>query len=240
MNALAEVARGNLQGCRVLAAHECLRADLNLAGVTTNSLAMAEQRVALLGEGCRIAGLVPAVGQLRDEPEAALQTLRPGPDRWSAGREGWRIAYRIAERVRRRIESHTLGRTPQLPDEPGRRGEHRDPLADGRERHAVHGVLLLVPSCAQPKHEAPSRDVVHGGSGLGGQRRMSVGVAEHQVTKLEPAGASRERGQGHERLVASSASLTQRNEVIEDPRRVEDGELVAELPGGQEGWPVNV
>ena len=69
---------------------------------------------------------------------------------------------------------------------------------------------------------------------------MSVGVAEHQVTKLEPAGASRERGQGHERLVASSASLTQRNEVIEDPRRVEDGELVAELPGGQEGWPVNV
>src|SRR5438067_2473627 len=111
MNALAEVARGNLQGCRVLAAHECLRADLNLAGVTTNCLAMAEQRVALLGEGCRIAGLVPAVGQLRDDPEAALQTLRPEPDRWSARREGWRIAYRIAERVRPRIDSHILGRT---------------------------------------------------------------------------------------------------------------------------------
>ena len=40
--------------------------------------------------------------------------------------------------------------------------DHFVSLADGRERHPVHRVLLLVPAGSEPEHKPPTGNVVHG------------------------------------------------------------------------------
>src|SRR4029077_3856647 len=60
MCALPKVVSGDLERRLVPIADESLGTDLDLARIAANGLAVPEERVALLNEAARIAGLVPA------------------------------------------------------------------------------------------------------------------------------------------------------------------------------------
>ena len=97
-------------------------------------------------------------------------------------------------------------------------------LAHTGEFPAVGVVLAAEPGGADAEREASVRDVVDAAGDFGCERRIAVGVAEHEVSDAEPLGAGGDGGGQREGFVGLAAldrlAAVGRHEVVGEPDRV--------------------
>ena len=98
------------------------------------------------------------------------------------------------------------------------------PLPHRGEGPAVCLMLAFEPGSADPEREASVRDVVNAAGDFGRQRRVAVGIAEHEVADPQALGAGRGGGREAEGFVGLAAlhrlAAVGRDEVVGEPDRV--------------------
>ncbi len=194
-----------------------------LAGIPADRLAVALEDLELVPDGGLIAEEVAGVGvpghqreraslaAAADEDRDALATKRPGnveslPDPVVAAAEAGGL-----------LDEHGTADLQRLL-------QAVDPLPHGRVLEPVAGMLVLVPSRADPKDRPPAGDDVQGGDLLGEQGGVAVGHAgDHRAEAdlARPRGDPAEQRVGLEHRVCPRADVCDLVEVIHHPHRVE-------------------
>ena len=151
-------------------------------------------------------------------------------------RRGGRAPPPPARRAPARARSGATTARPASSPSPACRGSRwrRTPVAALRraaQLDAVGAGLFLIPASADAQFEPPARHYVEGSGRVRQDRGMPVVNAGDQRAQPQPAGRLRERGQGHPALQAGARRIGEdRIEVVEDPARLEQVNVVSFLP----------
>ncbi len=156
---------------------------------------------------------VPLVAVLRGDPHRALLAA-PAHEQ----------LHVLASRVHGRIVDHVVGpleREPRLREQSlhDLHGflEPVEPLLHRRQLDAVGLMLVLLPAGAETEKHASAAHVVDGRDLVRKDRRMPVGVAEHERPDSHPLGRGRQSGHQRGALTGRPGVVAEvRHEVVGD------------------------
>ena len=156
-----------------------------------------------------------------------------GCGRWiGLGSSRWRAPVRVD--VAAVVVEGRLGQ--QADDRLDAFAEAVEAFTQGRQVDAVGAALLLVPAGADAELEPAVGDHVDAGRHVGQHRRVAVHEAGDQHPDPQPGRGLGQRGQGDPAFEARPGGVTEdRVEVVEQPARLEEVDVVGLLPRGQHG-----